>query len=127
MVMPKSDTCHMKSRLISAARDLESANTLQKLKTSLRTQQRLWTSLPHHSCPACQKSSEITKFADFVLNVLQSHVFPDDRSISELVNINRRASRLLTELCPYSKQLPYVGTHARNFASTFDGEHASIL
>jgi len=125
--MPKSDTCHMKSLLVSAARDLESADTLNKLKTSLRRQQRLWTSLPHHACPACQSNSEITKFADFVLSVLQNHVFPDDRSISELVNINHRASRLLTERCPYNKPVAYVGPHVRNFSSAFEGDQASAL
>ena len=124
--MPRSDICNMKSRLVATARDLENADTLEKLKTCLREQRRLWLSLPLHTCPACQDSADVMKFANFVLEVLRRRAFPDDRHISELVSINLRTSDLLSDRCPQfdrtlSDRRPLTKTLA------YSGESASAL
>lgn len=108
--MPERDICQMKSRLLSTARDLESADSRQKLENCLRSQRRLWLSLRRNVCQTCHGGADLLKYADIVLDILRRHAFPDDYHISELVSINQRTSALLNERCPH-QGLPLAGNN----------------
>jgi hypothetical protein len=93
--MPTSDICHLKVWLVALARDMEAADTRNKIEKCLREQRILWTSIRYHYVSSDLLNTELLRFSGFVFNILESRAFPDDRQIFDLASINLRAARLL--------------------------------
>ncbi len=94
------DQCHVRSRLVQTATELEKAGTLPELAAALRSLRRLWRSIGYHLCAECRSAPEFSRLARFVSNAARENASPDDHCIAELVRINLRASDCLRELCP---------------------------